>query len=321
MARVQTFLPFDQTIVDFNALYWGDSTFYDNTSLSLAGRVYQDASVVTYDDGELYYLNIVAGNGLRANGWGEVVSGNITGLFQAVGLSSSNYYDQVFMTGISVSGAEFYRATSTQGSQDDQALIRKALAGNDRFDLGDYDDRAQGHGGHDAMYGNGGNDTLEGGAGKDSIRGGAGHDRLFGGTGDDHLWGGAGSDRLHGGIGNDWQHGGAGADVFVFSDVAQLGRNVATTDTIADFTRGQDKIDLSGIDAMAGQSGNQAFTFIGRNAIGTSARGEVSFQTYDRAGTANDVTVIRIDTDADRDAEAVIRLAGIHGLTASDFIL
>ncbi len=303
MARVQTFLPFDQTSLDFSDLYFGDSAFYDNTYVSMNGRIYQDLAFVSYDIGEFSYLDVIAGHGLRANAWGEVVSGTITGLFQGVGLGANAIYDQVYLTGISISAAEFHRATTTFGTQDDQALLGRALAGNDRFDLGAYADRAQGRGGDDTMYGNGGNDTLDGGMGRDLLHG------------------GAGSDRLIGGVGNDWLSGGAGADVFVLKGVSELGLTAPGTDNIADFTRGLDRIDLSAIDAMSGTAGNQAFVFVGRNAFGTSGRGEVSIQLYDRPGTANDMTLVRIDTDADRDAEAVLSLTGLHGLTASDFLL
>lgn len=303
MARVQSFLPFDQTTVNFNALYFGDARFFDNSGITIAGYRYQDFSVVSYGGADLEYLNVIAGTGLRANGWGEVVSGTITGLFQAVGLDTDDYRDQVFLTGISVSAADFYRATTTRGTQDDQAFLGRALAGNDRFELGNYADRAQGRGGNDVMFGNGGNDTLEGGFGNDQLFGGTGNDRLIGGMGQDQLLGGA------------------GADVFVFNATAELGASATATDRISGFVRGQDVISLSGIDAMTGAAGNQAFVFNGRNDFGTSARGEVSVQLLDRVGTANDMTLVRIDTDADRAAEAVIRLDGLHNLTASDFLL
>lgn len=70
-------------------------------------------------------------------------------------------------------------------------------------------------------YGTTGGDTFDGKAGADT---------LYGETGNDILVGGFGADRLSGG---------AGADTFRFVDVRDTG------DTITDFTRGSDKIDLS----------------------------------------------------------------------------
>ena len=66
-------------------------------------------------------------------------------------------------------------------------------------------------------------------------------DDLFGGNADDTLSGLGGADRLNGGKGDDTLTGGSGADIFVFS-ARQFGR-----DTITDFVRGEDKIDLSGL--------------------------------------------------------------------------
>jgi len=69
----------------------------------------------------------------------------------------------------------------------------------------------------------------DGSAGRDQIVGGLGNDTLSGGPGDDVLWDGGGADRLTGG---------AGADLFVLS-------NDGATDTITDFERGLDRLDLS----------------------------------------------------------------------------
>ena len=60
---------------------------------------------------------------------------------------------------------------------------------------------------------------------------------------------------LDGGRGNDVFTGGLGNDTFVINDTGY-------TDRITDFARGADKIDLRGIDAVAGGS-NDAFNFIG----------------------------------------------------------
>ena len=83
--------------------------------------------------------------------------------------------------------------------------------------------------------------TVTGTAGNDDLYGGNGADTLNGGGGVDVLVGGAAADRLIGGTGDDTLTGGAGADVFVY-DARGFG-----TDTITDFVRGQDKIDLSAL--------------------------------------------------------------------------
>ncbi|MBN9788753.1 hypothetical protein DMP17_09110 [Pseudonocardia sp. TMWB2A] len=70
------------------------------------------------------------------------------------------------------------------------------------------------------LAGNGGDNLLDGGAGNDVLSGAYGRDTLVGGTGNDILFGGGDADR------------------FVFS-------SGSGTDTIRDFERGLDKIDLS----------------------------------------------------------------------------
>lgn len=83
---------------------------------------------------------------------------------------------------------------------------------------------------------------IRGSGGADDLIGGAGNDTLDGGSGDDSLLGGAGDDRLILRGGWDRAIGGSGQDVFAIStDVSSGYANY----TIADFTRGQDRIDLS----------------------------------------------------------------------------
>lgn len=84
------------------------------------------------------------------------------------------------------------------------------------------------------MAGYGGADTLTGAAGTDYISGGTGNDRLNGADGADTLDGGSGNDVLTGGEGN---------DVFVFMTAASMG--TTNFDTIADFTTGEDTLQLS----------------------------------------------------------------------------
>ncbi|MBD1862415.1 MULTISPECIES: cadherin-like domain-containing protein, partial [Trichocoleus] len=92
--------------------------------------------------------------------------------------------------------------------------------------------------GQDTMNGTAGDDVLNGGNGDDILRGFAGDDKLLGGNGIDNLQGGEGKDWLYGGRGNDLLNGGLGRDTFVL--ISQNG-----TDTIQDFTDGEDQIGLA----------------------------------------------------------------------------
>jgi Ca2+-binding RTX toxin-like protein len=105
---------------------------------------------------------------------------------------------------------------------------------------------------------------------------------LDGGAGADLLDGRGGNDVLIGGLGKDQLAGRAGSDTFVFRSVDEIGLgtlgSVNTYDRIIDFTRGSDKIDLSQIDAIAGTSANDAFSFIGSGAF-TKKAGELRYST------------------------------------------
>ncbi|MBW4489831.1 MAG: cadherin-like domain-containing protein [Trichocoleus desertorum ATA4-8-CV12] len=92
--------------------------------------------------------------------------------------------------------------------------------------------------GQDTMNGTAGDDVLNGGNGDDILRGFTGDDKLLGGNGIDNLQGGEGKDWLYGGRGNDLLNGGLGRDTFVL--ISQNG-----TDTIQDFTDGEDQIGLA----------------------------------------------------------------------------
>ncbi|WP_161633045.1 calcium-binding protein [Martelella sp. AD-3] len=142
--------------------------------------------------------------------------------------------------------------------------------GNDQINGGGANDVIYGDEGNDIIYGGDGNDTIYGGGTKgadslnsgwpafdcDTIYGGAGDDVIYGDAGycfndwdfcNDTIYGGLGNDTINGGMGNDMINGGAGNDklsgsvgndTFVFD--AFFGH-----DTIFDFQRGLDKIDLS----------------------------------------------------------------------------
>jgi Ca2+-binding RTX toxin-like protein len=95
--------------------------------------------------------------------------------------------------------------------------------------------------GDDLLFGMGGSDTILGGAGNDHLVGGQGFDTLNGGAGDDHLDGSFGSNILTGG---------SGADTFVVHwDLFQF------ADSITDFQRGVDKLDVQNFAGDFGSDG------------------------------------------------------------------
>ena len=189
--------------------------------------------------------------------------------------------------------------------------LATAFSGNDTFFGNKYADYIETGTGNDVANGQGGNDTLLGQNGDDMLRGITGTDLLVGGAGNDSLIGGAGADTLIGGT---------GSDRFVFYFTTESPSPV-DCDTVLDFTRNSDLIDLRTIDAFARTSTNEAFVFRGTAAFSNATAGEVRFKTFDTSGTANDYTLVYLDTDADAASEAVIRLSGLYTLRATDFLL
>lgn len=197
--------------------------------------------------------------------------------------------------------------------------------GVDTVNAGDGQDTVYGRAGNDVLRGQGGNDYLFGEAGSDTLEGGDGADYLYGAEDDDLLFGGAGNDTLYGGDGADDLTGGAaldmliggnGADDFIFAD-GDVGTTKATADRILDWSRAQgDRIDLSGIDAVAG-GGNDAFSFIGVAAF-SGVAGQLRYDFFDNSNTS---MVIEGDTNGDGVADFVIRVDGIHNFNAGDFLL
>ena len=137
---------------------------------------------------------------------------------------------------------------------------------------------------------------------------------LTGGGGNDTLTGGAGIDRLVGGIGVDTLSGGGGADTFVFlsgDSSAASGQH----DRINGFIAGVDRIDLSGIDAIAASGAYDLFRFIGNSAF-SGAAGELNYFYNSSLG----VTVVQGDTNGDRVADFAIDLSGNIALSGASFI-
>lgn len=195
-----------------------------------------------------------------------------------------------------------------------------AFAGADHMRGNDGNDRLIGYDGNDRLYGGGGDDRVSGGAGADRVAGGIGNDLVFGSTGADTVVGGAGDDRLKGGedadlliggIGKDRLTGHGGNDTFEFNFVNHS--LDATRDIIVDFTQGEDKIDLSDIDADTNLANDQDFTFVGTAAFSGQA-GELR---YVQRGTH---TLIRGDVNGDGQRDFTIVASHVIAFADTDFI-
>ncbi|MBZ9992138.1 type I secretion C-terminal target domain-containing protein, partial [Mesorhizobium sp. BH1-1-5] len=128
--------------------------------------------------------------------------------------------------------------------------------------------------GDDNLTGTGGNDTLIGGAGNDFLDGGAGNDILIGGAGLNHLTGGAGN------------------DTFVI-DPSKLTVHVA--DVIADYTQGQDVIDLSDLLKSLGANAPTTDAQTGDVVNVTSSNGTAHVMVDDN-GTAAGGNMVEVAT-------------------------
>ena len=157
--------------------------------------------------------------------------------------------------------------------------------------------------GFENLTGSNFNDVLTGSSGENVLRGLAGDDQLTGGSGKDVLDGGAGTDLLTGG---------SGADIFMFTALSDS--SASAPDVITDFVRG-DIIDLSAIDAVTGQSGNQAFKFGGQSSS-VLANSATWFQT------SSGHIIVQADVDGNSTADFMIVLASNQiALKATDFLL
>ena len=176
--------------------------------------------------------------------------------------------------------------------------------------------RLIGNAGNNHLLGGGGADRLLGGLGDDVLHGGRGHDRLTGSDGNDVLDGSGGADHLFGGAGSDTMTGGSGADKFVFASLSDTSTEPIMCDIIADFKQGEDKIDLSAIDANTTNSvADDAFVFIGEAAF-THQAGELRI-------TSSSETRVELDANGDGVADAIFTLwwAAQSTPTSADFIL
>jgi cysteinyl-tRNA synthetase len=196
-------------------------------------------------------------------------------------------------------------------TNNNNAFLESAFAGNDRFTGTNYADTLAGYSGNDTLNGGSGNDLLNGGAGRDVIKGGAGKDKINGGGGNDKLYGGTDKDVLTGGT---------GADKFVFDTRLNATSNL---DTIKDFAHGTDKIllddDIFTALGIVGTTGGVALSS-SKFVVGTHAAGAGDRIIYD-AGTGS----LFYDADG-TGAGAQVKFAVLGTtthptMTASDFLV
>ena len=252
------------------------------------GRSAIDAVTIKAADGTTHAISITVNGQNECPSWAKAFTG----------AGDPNDFDGY------KSGAVAFSSISS--STLNSANVAYGTAGGDTADAKAGNDTLYGWAGNDCLNGNTGNDRLYGGSGADVLNGGADNDTLFGGSGADTLCGDAGNDVLVGGFGADRLTGGAGADTFRFMEVRDTG------DTITDFVRGTDKIDLSGFKA-----GISAYDFDSPTNASRFSAGHDLIWYYDGTNT-----IVLGNTDADPNtAEFVLTLAGMVSLTAADLLL
>ena len=129
-----------------------------------------------------------------------------------------------------------------------------------------------------------------------SITSGGLADSIVGAGAADTIDGGAGADTIDGGSGADSLTGGTGADTFVYASVAKS--NTSTTDTISDFTTGEDKLDVtldySGIVGATTVNATLATAAAGITAVQSSLSAERGQTIYD---TTNNALYVNVNND------------------------
>ena len=113
--------------------------------------------------------------------------------------------------------------------------------------------------------------------------------------------------------GADMLNGAYGVDHLVF-DWSTVSRTGAARDVIADFTQGEDVLDLSRVDGSLATAAGDAFSWIGVSAF-SGAAGQL------RASTNSYGTVVQGDTNGDKVADFEILLTKQLELTSHDFLL
>jgi Ca2+-binding RTX toxin-like protein len=172
-----------------------------------------------------YYRQIV--DSIDNESWGVIMNGN-SDRFVNIGARKLNTVDFI-VDGMRSGVNSVFDAGNDIISHD---------SGYNIYYGGRGDDVLFGLGGSDTIIGGVGNDRVSSSSGGDWVYGGAGNDYIDGQNGEDVLEGGNDNDTLVGGIGKDTMLGGDGVDIFRYYWPNDGG------DTISDFRRGTDKIQV-----------------------------------------------------------------------------
>jgi Ca2+-binding RTX toxin-like protein len=144
-----------------------------------------------------------------------------------------------------------------------------------------------------------------------AIFGSSNGDTLNGGLGNDIIIGNGGNDVIKGGGGGDTLTGGAGNDTFVYTSIGDSQPGASKFDTIADFTHGSDKIDLTAI--------------TGLTAVGsaTSTPATIAAHTIEIVTFGGNTVIYANASGASEgvvNADMEIHLTGVINVTSSDIL-
>jgi Ca2+-binding RTX toxin-like protein len=296
------------------------------------------------DGNDTFYVNGTAeGSDVYAggNGYDQILA---QGDNTTIGLGTT-------ISGIELISSQGYLNTKIAGTTgiDTWDFSTTTLSGITSIASGAGNDIVTGSAGDDVIIGGAGADTLNGGAGIDTlsyagstvavtidlgantatggdatgdiisnfenIAGSSAADTLTGNAGNNIIWGGAGNDRITGASGFDTLYGEAGNDIFDFNAVGESAVG-SWSDIIADFVKGQDKIDVTTIDSNTVLAGDQNFSF-----LGTAAFSGVAGQLRYDNSIGDGFTHVFGDINGDRIADFEIRMTGTYTLASTDFIL
>ena len=266
------------------------------------------ASVYKGDDGNDTFYSVGYRNSFNGGSGTDTVNYSLQDSSSEEGRGIHVDLDEGFAKAIDGRSEKLSSIENATGTGYNDTLI--GTGGRNTLRGGNGNDQLEGLGGNDRLYGGSGKDILYGDSGNDDLYGDSGNDRLYGGSGNDDLLGGSGNDLLVGNSGNDFLVGGSGADTFRFlrTSDSKVG---SQRDVIDDFKPDSqdDVIDLRDIDANTLRSGNNSFTFIGKDGFSDTA-GELRYSG----------TIISGDVNGDGRADFEID-AGLTRYYSSDFLL